>query len=106
MVRVQKPAQLEKNMSVRCISKTGLGLATIMLAVLVLSAGPLPATEAAEEAPVCKRAEINPVTGHIVCLDPRGAAVEAPPDELKPACDKKRIGQPFAWGPNCLPDKG
>ncbi|MEZ5827800.1 MAG: hypothetical protein R3D01_05170 [Hyphomicrobiales bacterium] len=29
-----------------------------------------------------KRAEINPVTGHVMCIDPLGAEVEALPEDI------------------------
>jgi hypothetical protein len=51
----------------------------------------------------CRKAEINPVTGHVFCFDPIGAAVEAPPDSLKPKCEVQSRGQ-WTWAPNCTPD--
>jgi hypothetical protein len=53
--------------------------------------------------PACKTAEINPVTGHVSCIDPLGAAVEAPPDSIKPKCQAQSRGQ-WTWAPNCTPD--
>ena len=47
-------------------------------------------------------AEINPVTGHVLCIDPLGAPVEAPPDEAKPKCKQDSRGQ-WTWSPNCTP---
>lgn len=54
----------------------------------------------------CRKAEINPVTGHVFCLDPRGAAVEAPPQELKPACKPEDARGQWSWGPACTPEPG
>ena len=44
-------------------------------AILLGLAGVTTAAEAAEEAPPpkCRKAEINPVTGHVLCIDPLGA---------------------------------
>ena len=52
--------------------------------------------------PKCVTAEINPVTGHVLCIDPLGAPVEAPPDEAKPKCKQDSRGQ-WTWSPNCTP---
>lgn len=55
-----------------------------------------------EGAPACKTAEVNPVTGHVFCIDPLGADVEAPPDSMKPECEEQSRGQ-WTWAPNCEP---
>lgn len=52
--------------------------------------------------PACKTAEVNPVTGHVFCIDPLGAAVEAPPDSMKPECEEQSRGQ-WTWAPSCAP---
>ena len=39
-------------------------------------------------APKCLKAEVNPVTGHVLCIDPLGAAVEPPPPEAALPCKK------------------
>ncbi|MBC8014036.1 MAG: hypothetical protein H7X74_08175 [Methyloceanibacter sp.] len=46
------------------------------------------AAETSEQAaqPKCLKAEINPVTGHVLCIDPLGAPVEPPPAEAKLPC--------------------
>jgi hypothetical protein len=52
--------------------------------------------------PVCKRAEINPVTGAVLCIDPLGAPVEAPPPEDAPPCKPgQHKGEAWTWGPTC-----
>jgi hypothetical protein len=63
---------------------------------------------AAEEAaaPKCEKAEINPVTGHVLCLEPRGAPVEAPPQAMKPACKPEDARGQWSWGPACEPAPG
>jgi hypothetical protein len=52
--------------------------------------------------PKCETAEINPVTGHVLCIKPLGAPVEAPPEEAKPPCKQDSRGQ-WTWSPNCEP---
>jgi hypothetical protein len=59
-----------------------------------------PALAETAPAPACKTAEVNPVTGHVLCIDPLGAEVEAPPESAKPACEEESRGQ-WTWAPNC-----
>ena len=90
-----------------------LSIATFVVAVgLGLSAG---AEEEAIGAQKCLKAEINPVTGHTYCLDPRGAPVEAAPqDWLEPcktgpdasAANKAAKGDPWTFRPNCVERSG
>ena len=73
---------------------------------LVLSAGASLATESteesAEEAVVCKRAMVNPITGAVYCVNPRGAPVEAPPPQKAPPCKPgKQTGEAWTFGPAC-----
>jgi hypothetical protein len=51
----------------------------------------------------CRTAEINPVTGHVLCIDPLGAPVEAPPASTELPCRPNAIERDGAWtwGPNC-----
>jgi hypothetical protein len=71
-----------------------------------LLAGPARAADETGEAPPkCETAEINPVTGHVFCIKPRGAPVEAPPQAMKPACKPEESGQ-WSWGPACEPAPG
>jgi hypothetical protein len=57
---------------------------------------------AAEAAPKCRKAEVNPVTGHVLCLDPLGAPVDPPPAaELPPCKPDERSGEVWTWGPKC-----
>lgn len=68
---------------------------------LALSAGAALAADEAK-APACKRAEINPVTGSVLCIDPLGAPVEAPPPEDAPPCKPgQHKGEAWTWGPTC-----
>jgi len=80
---------------------------------LALSAGAVLAEESlAEEivaedaappaAPACKRAEINPVTGSVLCIDPLGAPVEPPPaEDVAPCKPGQHKGEAWTWGPTC-----
>ena len=54
----------------------------------------------------CRKAEINPVTGHVLCLDPRGAPVEAPAESLRPECKPEEARGQWSWGPHCAPTPG
>jgi hypothetical protein len=53
--------------------------------------------------PKCQAAEINPVTGHVFCIRPLGAPVEAPPPEAKPPCKPEDARGQWSCGPNCTP---
>lgn len=75
-------------------------IATLLLSIF--AAGACIAAERTENAPACKRAEINPVTGHVFCIDPLGAHVEPPPSDMKPDCETRSRGQ-WTWAPNCEP---
>jgi hypothetical protein len=57
-------------------------LATVTAAIMVALIGASAAEEETKPAPgpKCLKAEINPVTGHILCIDPLGAPVEPPPE--------------------------
>ena len=37
----------------------------------------------------CRKASVNPVTGHTFCLEPRGAPVEQPDEMLNKPCRKR-----------------
>jgi hypothetical protein len=79
----------------------------VSVAILIGLAGAT-AAAAADEAPPpkCRKAEINPVTGHVLCIDPLGAPVEAPPDEAKPPCKQEDARGQWSWGPACAPEPG
>jgi hypothetical protein len=72
-----------------------------LLLGLTFAAGAARAEE--QERPACKRAEVNPVTGHMLCIDPVGAPVEPPPDSVRPECAEQSRGQ-WTWAPNCTPE--
>ena len=48
-------------------------------------------------APKCLQAAVNPVTGHAVCVNPRGAPVDPPPAEAlnKPCKPRSHDDDPF-----------
>jgi hypothetical protein len=74
----------------------------MMMLGAVLTCGASAAAESDAEALPCKTAEVNPVTGHMFCIDPLGGTVEAPPDNMKPTCETQPRGQ-WTWAPNCEP---
>jgi len=74
----------------------------LILVVTITGVGIMDAPAADEGAPACKTAEVNPVTGHVFCIDPLGAEVAPPPDSMKPKCEEESRGQ-WSWGPNCEP---
>jgi hypothetical protein len=65
--------------------------------------GVVHAEEPAPGAPqTCQVAEVNPVTGHVLCLRPLGAPVEAPKaDELAPCKPDSRKDEAWTWGTKC-----
>jgi hypothetical protein len=61
-------------------------------------------TAAPQAAPACLEAEVNPVTGHALCVNPLGAPVEAPPAAAELPCGPEQHGAaPFTFKPNCKP---
>lgn len=81
-------------------------MAMAALAVALMpAAAPAEAPERRAEA-ACRKAEINPVTGHVFCLEPRGAPVEAPPEALRPDCKPDEARGQWSWGPACAPVPG
>ena len=61
-------------------------------------------TAAPQAAPACLEAEVNPVTGHALCVNPLGAPVEAPPAAAELPCEPEQHGAaPFTFKPNCKP---
>jgi len=78
-------------------------MSVTMLAALLFELSLAVSAHAVDEtAPKCKTAEVNPVTGHVFCIDPLGAEVAPPPDSMKPKCEEESRGQ-WSWAPNCEP---
>ena len=76
----------------------------VVMALVLMACAGQAAAENSERAapPKCVTAEINPVTGHVFCINPLGAPVEAPPEEAKAPCKQDSRGQ-WTWSPNCTP---
>ena len=85
-----------------------LRVVVMVLIGAALAGGSTLAAEPQEQAAdaKCRKAEINPVTGHVLCLDPRGAPVEAPAEALRPECKPEEARGQWSWGPNCAPTPG
>ena len=80
----------------------------VSASILIGLAGGTAIAGAADPAspPKCRKAEINPVTGHVLCIDPLGAPVEAPPEEAKPRCKPEDTRGQWSYGPACTPELG
>jgi hypothetical protein len=52
----------------------------------------------------CLKAEVNPVTGQVLCIDPLGAPVEPLPPEAAARCKPDQQRGQWAWAPNCTPE--
>ena len=55
------------------------GMIWILISVPLLGGAAAAETEEEAPQPKCRKAEINPITGHVLCIDPLGAPVEPPP---------------------------
>jgi hypothetical protein len=79
-----------------------------ILFVLYLAAASAAAAENSDQAAQakCETAEINPVTGHVFCIKPLGAPVEAPPAEDKPNCKPEDARGQWSYGPACTVEPG
>jgi hypothetical protein len=76
----------------------------IALAVLFASHASAAETSAPADSkpPACLQAEVNPVTGHTLCINPLGAPVEAPPPSAKQPCAPNAHGaEAWSYRPNC-----
>ena len=80
--------------------------AGLMFTVVVLAAGAVSAAPAEQPAkPACIKAEVNPVTGHVLCIEPLGAAVEPPPPEAALPCKRPEdVRGQWSYSPNCTPE--
>ncbi len=81
---VSSQAIVMENAMLRVTMNVSAGL---MSAVVLLSTGAVSAAPSEQPAkPACITAEVNPVTGHVLCIEPLGAAVEPPPPEAALPC--------------------
>jgi hypothetical protein len=74
-------------------------MVTALAAVLAL--GAQTQAEEGKSAPKCQTAEINPVTGRVLCIKPLGAPVEAPPSDIAPDCKADESRGQWTWAPTC-----
>jgi hypothetical protein len=77
-----------------------------MLAGLLLAGGVAAAETSAETSqqaaqPKCLTAEINPVTGHVFCIEPLGAPVEPLAPEAMAPCKPEDARGQWSYAPNC-----
>jgi hypothetical protein len=75
---------------------------------LVFLSLPMATALGAEDSAVaqkCLKAEVNPVTGHVLCIEPLGAAVEPPPPEAALPCKRPEdVRGQWSYSPNCTPE--
>jgi hypothetical protein len=87
-------------------------LGAVLLVMTVLASGLAAAEDAspkaddsaanARTAPACLQAEVNPVTGHALCVNPLGAPVEAPPPSgMLPCAPGPHTTEVLSYQPNC-----
>jgi hypothetical protein len=70
----------------------------LLVALESISAASAETSEQAAQ-PKCQTAEINPVTGHVLCIKPLGAPVEAPSPEAKPPCKPEDARGQWSYAP-------
>jgi hypothetical protein len=79
-------------------------IAGLLFGVALAASGAAAGTKDHAAQAKCLKAEINPVTGHALCIDPPGATVEPPPPEAKAACKPEQSRGQWTWAPNCAPE--
>jgi hypothetical protein len=73
----------------------------ILLGLTAMTGAALAETSAPAAPAKCEVAEVNPVTGHVICIKPLGAPVERPPAEAAAPCNPDQARGQWTWGPNC-----
>ena len=54
--------------------------------------------------PKCLKAEVNPVTGHVLCVEPLGAPVDPAPSAAENPCrENPRAEGDWSFTPTCQP---
>lgn len=82
----------------------GIALLALMLCVDHATAEESTAPAGAAAQPACRQAEVNPVTGHTLCINPLGAPVAPPPSSVLPPCAPNKHGtETWSYQPNCEP---
>lgn len=76
-------------------------IGTILLGLTVMSGMALAETSAPAAPAKCEVAEVNPVTGHVICIKPLGTPVERPPAEAAAPCNPDQARGQWTWGPGC-----
>ena len=79
-------------------------VAGLLFGVALAASGAAAQTEDRAAQAKCLKAEVNPVTGHVLCIDPPGADVEPLPLEAAPNCKPEQARGQWSWGPNCAPE--
>jgi hypothetical protein len=79
---------------------------TIMLALALWALPQPPASAAggqdAATQPKCLKAEVNPVTGHVLCVEPLGAPVDPAPSAAENPCrENPRAEADWSFTPTC-----
>ncbi len=75
----------------------GLAVATSLASFAAIAAEPGLAPPPGEK---CRKAEVNPVTGHVLCFDPLGAEV-APAPAAEPCKTDGQADADWTFRPNC-----
>ncbi len=81
-------------------------IAGLLFGVALAASGAAPGAEDRAAQAKCLKAEINPVTGHVLCIDPPGAAVEPLAPEAALPCKPEDARGQWSWGPACAPEPG
>ena len=83
--------------------RRSLAMAAVGIALVAAAGGQAFAESAGDAGPTaaskCLKAEVNPVTGHVLCIDPIGAPVEPPPAAEIPCKPDQRTNEASALLP-------